>query len=620
MSSYRLSVRVFLAAIWFFNSWLPVQATSNWQVASGDWSTPANWGTAEPTALDIAQISNNGIVAITQWSESCSTLNLNAGSVQMTNGSLTTTRTTINSNGTGMFVQSAGINTVKDYTYGLLLSATSNSSGTYILNGTGYLQTYCERIGDYGSGTFIQSAGTNLVNAGSQNTYGTLYLGTNASASGVYSLSGTGQLQAYKEFVGNNGTGYFNHATGTNTSTFLYIGYYDSGKGTYSLNDNGQLNITSDEYVGYYGTGTFNHSAGSNTISNTLYLGYYSSYAKGTYNLSGSGRLLASNEFIGSTGLGYFNHSAGTNVVTNSLYVFSKYNKTLKSSIYELSGTGQLIAGNEDIGGDGNTTSNSFNSDLPMAIFNQSGGSNTVLNALTLGRNAPTTYNLTGGTLTLKSIVGHNKPTFNFSGGTLQASSSFASELPMTLTGINGNANLDTAGNNITLSGILSGIGGLNKLGSGTLTLSALNSYNGSTSVKGGVLEITKGIDPLGTSLIDIQSGKTIFKTANITKNDLNITTTALATFEVLNGSHQVGAIFGKGITIIDAESKLNASSISQNTLTIGNGATVTIRPISGGPLSGNITAVPEPAIIGLLAMFVLTLFSKRLFNRKTDS
>ena len=59
----------------------------------------------------------------------------------------------------------------------------------------------------------------------------------------------------------------------------------------------------------------------------------------------------------------------------------------------------------------------------------------------------------------------------------------------MTLTGIGGNATVDTAGYAVTLSGVLSGPGGLNKIGSGTLTLSGTGSFTGGIYVSGGTLK-----------------------------------------------------------------------------------------------------------------------------------
>ena len=83
---------------------------------------------------------------------------------------------------------------------------------------------------------------------------------------------------------------------------------------------------------------------------------------------------------------------------------------------------------------------------------------------------------------------GSGTAAFNFGGGTLRADADFASSLPMTLTGNGGNATVNTNGHLVSLSGSLTGIGGLAKTGSGTLTLSAANNYSGATTVAGGTL------------------------------------------------------------------------------------------------------------------------------------
>ncbi len=163
-----------------------------------------------------------------------------------------------------------------------------------------------------------------------------------------------------------------------------------------------------------------------------------------------------------------------------------------------------------------------------------------------------------------------------------------------------------------TFSGILSGAGGIRKSGSGTFTLIALNAYSGDTIISGGTLEIAGGIGASGTSLIDIQSGKAVLKTVNVNKTNLNINTSPLATFEVVNGTHAVGAINGSGITQVDSGATLTATSIAQGTLTIGSGATVTIQAIPGGPmaLSENLTSVPEPSTLALLGIGAISLLA----------
>ena len=75
-----------------------------------------------------------------------------------------------------------------------------------------------------------------------------------------------------------------------------------------------------------------------------------------------------------------------------------------------------------------------------------------------------------------------------FTGGTLQiAGADISSSLPITLQSQGGI--IDTNGNNATLSGAISGPGGLSKIGAGTLTLSGQSTYTGPTGVNAGTLQ-----------------------------------------------------------------------------------------------------------------------------------
>lgn len=74
-------------------------------------------------------------------------------------------------------------------------------------------------------------------------------------------------------------------------------------------------------------------------------------------------------------------------------------------------------------------------------------------------------------------------------GGVVRAQTNFTSKLPATLFGSNEQAiTFDTAGWAVALSGNLTGAGGLNKAGTGTLTLSGTNTYAGPTCVLQGRL------------------------------------------------------------------------------------------------------------------------------------
>lgn len=76
-------------------------------------------------------------------------------------------------------------------------------------------------------------------------------------------------------------------------------------------------------------------------------------------------------------------------------------------------------------------------------------------------------------------------------GGVIRAVTNVSSSLAATLSGTNDNAiTFDTTNCTITLSGNLTGSGGLNKIGSGTLSLTGVNTYTGGTSIIEGSLTV----------------------------------------------------------------------------------------------------------------------------------
>jgi fibronectin-binding autotransporter adhesin len=240
-------------------------------------------------------------------------------------------------------------------------------------------------------------------------------------------------------------------------------------------------------------------------------------------------------------------------------------------------------------------------------ITNTTGGG-----ALTIG-----TLDFTGGgnvaTSTGKIVLGGNV-TYNTGTNGVAATISGKIDLnaPLTITIANDAALLSE----MDISAVIangSSTSGLTKAGPGTLTLNALNTFSGDTTVNGGTLEIAGGIVLSGTSLIDIQSGKTVLKTVNVIKSDLDITTAELATFEIINGSHVVGSITGSGTTIVDSGANLTAASICQGTLIIGT--------LTRSTPSETTTSVPEPSVIVLLigAFILLGLKEKVPFLHRKN-
>ncbi|MGA2256730.1 MAG: autotransporter-associated beta strand repeat-containing protein [Thermoguttaceae bacterium] len=541
---------------------LQARAYVDWTLPAGqvgDWSVASNWGGNLPTNNDEAFVLNGGTVTITMPGEICGALSLGSsagsGTVQMTGGGLITSDGQyVGYSGTGTFTQSGGTNSIR----GLIFLGVNGGSGAYNLSGSGQLSAEEEYLGSTGTATFTQSGGTNGgilynnsvgnfdlllgVSTGSSGTYllsgngrlladaesvgisgtGTFIQtsGTNSgrdlAVGGSYNLSGSSQLMADNEYVGSAGTATFTQTGGTNSGNFennvsnlnlyLYVGGNPGSRGSYNLSGSGLLSATA-EYVGSGGTGTFTQTGGTNSgIPNNngshldLSLGVNS--GSGTYNLSGSGLLSTEGELVGLSGTGTFTQTSGTNSGALFLGQGAGGNGT-----YNLSGSGLLSATAEYVGSGGTGT------------FTQTGGTNS--GALFLGESAGSsgTYNFNGGLLVLSSLShGLGTAVFNFSGGTLQALTGFYTSLPMTLGTSGGGATFDTAGYYVTLSGSLSGPGSLTKVDSGTLILVTNNTYTGPTTINQGGLIVDGSL----ASPVTVNSGGTLGGQGSLTSVTVN--------------------------------------------------------------------------------------------------
>ena len=142
-------------------------------------------------------------------------------------------------------------------------------------------------------------------------------------------------------------------------------------------------------------------------------------------------------------------------------------------------------------------------------------------------------YNLTGGSLFIGSggitVFGSGAYEINLGGGTIGALASWSSALNMTLTGTGGNVTFNPGGNTITLSGTLSGSGGLSVNGAGVLELSGANSYTGDTVVTSGS---TLQLDSTGSSAGAMRLG-------NGATLNLNF-----------SGNYAVGSLYTNGVAL----------------------------------------------------------------------
>ncbi|TAJ30372.1 MAG: hypothetical protein EPO67_14330, partial [Reyranella sp.] len=182
--------------------------------------------------------------------------------------------------------------------------------------------------------------------------------------------------------------------------------------------------------------------------------------------------------------------------------------------------------------------------------FAISGGTANVATNIVLGSVAGSTglIDQTGGTLSLtggaRLLFGSGTGSYDLKGGTLAIGGTNAISGTGTLNlgdatlRVQGSAltttnaatllagtrfTLDTNGLGATWGGALSGDGGLTKAGAGTLTLSAANSYRGSTTIAGGTLALTN-VNGLNTnSAVSVTTGTTLDLTALAAAATVNI-------------------------------------------------------------------------------------------------
>ncbi len=420
--------------------------------------------------------------------------NRGTGTMTMSGGTLTKTggdETFVGRDaGTGTLTQSGGTVTLN---HNLYVGQSSGSTGTYNISGSSVLNVGRDfvigresgtgslnmtggtitKTGDEkflvghnnGVGTVVQSGGT--ISANNE-----LYIGNeNSGARGTYTLSGAGALNVANEVVvgRESGTGILNVDGGTMTTTGNGNMYVGRRNGTGTLNQTDGTIVVNKEFgVGTrddskIGTGTYNLSGGSIAVANNFFVGKEQG-ASGTMAMTGGTLGTSESLRIGhNQATGVLTQSGGTVNVQNEVYIGNE-NSASSVGTYTLSGTGAVNVGNE----------------------------------VHIGRdNATGTLNLNGGTLMTKKLEGGNgSATVNFNGGVLKAKEN-QDNLIQNLDVANvqsGGAKINSNGFNVATSQALTGTGGLEKLGAGSLTLSANNTYAGTTTVSEGLLKVNGSV------------------------------------------------------------------------------------------------------------------------------
>lgn len=414
-------------------------------------------------------------------------------------------------------------------------------------------------IGFYGTATY------NLTGTGSGVIGGDFNVGFGAG-NGTATLNSSNTLSA--NFIGiANGTfndtidhpvGVLNLNGGTLSSSNGFFMAGTTGSSATVTQAGGTLNVGGELWVANRGTGSFTQTQGTVNTNQWFVFSRFGG-AKGTYTLSGGtvnatqvgGNVVLVSE--GGTGAtGTLNVSAGTfNVgdadTESDLWVTEVYGGVAGTGELNLSGTGLVNVSNE------------------VWLTRNGAGTGTV--------------NLNGGTLQAEKVLkGDGTGTFNFNGGTLRASQDEGDFLRASTANVrNGGAVVDTNGFNVTIGQALvhSGIGGDNatdgglaKNGTGTLTLSGVNTYTGATVINGGTL----ALDATGT--IDASSGVSLG-----TNGTFNVSAKGGYTVATLTGS---GNVIGSLTVSTELAVGNSPGTATFSALTLGSDSTYTYELLGG--------------------------------------
>jgi hypothetical protein len=195
-------------------------------------------------------------------------------------------------------------------------------------------------------------------------------------------------------------------------------------------------------------------------------------------------------------------------------------------------GSGLLAQGNDSAhGGSGTLTfspGSGQSQTFPNVIADQSGSGGTGGNAGswsvakagagTTALSGTNTYTggttITGGVLNFTSLANLGSGNVTLNGGGLQWATGNTTDVSPRLNALgSGGGTIDTNGNNVTLASPISGSGGLDKEGAGTLTLSGNNAYTGETDLEGGSVVISGTV--AGPVSIDSGVSVTVSGTVN---------------------------------------------------------------------------------------------------------
>jgi autotransporter-associated beta strand protein len=425
-------------------------------------------------------------------------------------------------------------------------TATGLQTGSVTLSeGTGLSAEFAGGVNNLSVGYTADPVAMRTITNGAVTDLGYLHLGStvnvtsnafsttglNATTTSVQVAGGTGSADSNGIALQLSSATNFNGATSTATDTRTFVGTF-SGTATGSISGSFNLGVLTLENSGSGLSGETGYSDVTVGYSANVYTGV------GVWNTNGGGTwgtISAPANWLapgGTPGLDptYFNTDSATfaGAVTGtgnsalvtidndspSLMAITFNNANNSYTIGQGTGTGILklnsytgtatvtdTAGNHQISAplelDSNTSIEVTQTGDILTISGLiSEGSTSSLTKTGSGTlfldNASNSYSggtyLNAGVLELYSLGSLGTGNLTFGGGTLLFASGNTADYSSLITPSSSPIKVDTNGQNITFASILGGTGGLIKLGSGTLTLGANNTFTGAVNVQDGTL------------------------------------------------------------------------------------------------------------------------------------
>jgi fibronectin-binding autotransporter adhesin len=400
-----------------------------------------------------------------------------------------------------------GANTFTLSTSGSYANPLSVTAGTLAVSGS--LQTSGSITVESGgafsvTGTMTASARPTLKAGGS------ITVGTGGSlTSPAFANVATGTLAV--------SGGLFTKASGADFGTAVNPVAVNLSSGTLQVNGNN----TSTAFTmtgGFYNSTAASEQFQPGTITGGAYSSTGGADLRGSLTVGGT----ASVSFGGNVGVQGTNGqtltlSGGALAVTGNINVGAGMNAA-NASYFNQSG-GSATAASVVIGASSANGANTVRYTLSSGTMNVG---RIVLSATNFATTGSNTLRITGGVLNTGTggIVhggGGGTQVIELVGGVIGASGNWSSSLPMALQGAGPIFRADDGAvtptpRTITLSGVLSGTGGFTQSGLGVVSLSAINTYSGTTQILGGRLQV----DPAGglsnTARVVINGGAAEFK------------------------------------------------------------------------------------------------------------